>query len=107
MDFGVKQPVNPMDIADKRIRQDWIKNKHMKAFNFYRNNGIQEVDIIIDSPVSYKDAKKDAIILEVDGIKLPVISIDHLIKMKKKAGREVDKFDISELKVIKHIGRKK
>src|SRR3989338_519783 len=34
--YHVKQPVNPMLIADKRTREDWIKNKHMKAFNFYK-----------------------------------------------------------------------
>jgi hypothetical protein len=35
--YSVKQPVDPMGIADKKIRQEWIKNKHMKAFNFYKS----------------------------------------------------------------------
>jgi hypothetical protein len=95
--FSVKQPVDPMGIADKRIRHDWIKNKHMKAFNFYRRD-LQEVDIIIDSPVSYEDAAKDAIIKEVDGVRLPVVSFRKLIRMKQKAGRVQDKADILELK---------
>jgi len=104
--FGVKQPVNPMDIADNAIRRDWIENKHMKAFNFYKDGGLLEVDIIVESPVSYKEARKDAVIINTAGIRLPVISINHLIKMKKKAGRNIDILDISELKVIKNLRKR-
>ena len=32
---------------------------------------------------------------------LPVISLDNLIKMKKNAGRNIDRFDIEELRKIK------
>ncbi len=49
--YGIKQPVDPMGIAHQKTRQDWIRNKHMKAFNFYKDDGFKEVDIIIDSPV--------------------------------------------------------
>lgn len=101
--FFVKQPVDPMGIADARIRLDWIKNKHMKAFNFYKDKSLEEVDIIIESPVSYKEARKDVVSFNVDGIRLSVISIDNLIKMKKKAGRDIDKLDISELREIKRM----
>ncbi len=104
--YHVKQPVDPMGIADKATRQDWIKNKHMKAFNFYREDTYQEVDIIIESPVSFQEARKNAILMPVDDLKLPIISIDHLIKMKNKARRDIDNFDISELKKIKKLRKK-
>ncbi len=103
--YHVKQPVDPMGIADKKIRHDWIHNKHMKAFNFYKEDELKEVDIIIESPVSYEEARNDALKIKVEGITLPVISIDNLIKMKKNTGRSVDKFDIEELKRIKRIKR--
>jgi len=103
--YHVKQPVDPMGIADKKIRRDWIHNKHMKAFNFYKEDELKEVDIIIESPVSYEEARNDALKIKVEGITLPVISIDNLIKMKKNTGRSVDKFDIEELKRIKRIKR--
>lgn len=104
--YRVKQPVDPMGIADEATREDWIKNKHMKAFNFYKEEGLKEVDIIIDTPVPFAAARKDAIIINVDGIGLPVISIDHLIKMKRNAGRPLDKVDIGELKKIKKLRKK-
>ena len=101
--YRVKQPVDPMGIADKKTREDWIKNKHMKAFNFYKYDEFKEVDIIIDAPVSYRQAGKSARRIKSGNITLPVVSIDHLIKMKKNTGRGVDQLDISELKKIKRL----
>lgn len=103
--YRVKQPVDPMKIADKKTREGWIKNKHMKAFNFYKKGELKEVGIIIKSPVSFEEAKKSAIRIKVGGITLPVISIDNLIRMKKNTGRSIDKLDIEELKKIKRLRR--
>lgn len=105
--YRVKQPVDPMGIADQKTRNDWIRNKHMKAFNFYKHDEFEEVDLIIDSPVSFKQAKKDANRIRCGDMMLPVISIDHLIKMKKKAGRSVDQSDIQELKIIKKLRKRR
>lgn len=101
--YRVKQTVDPMRIADRKTREDWIKNKHMKAFNFYKEKGLKEVDIIIESPVSFEEARKNVIRIKVDDLILPVISINNLIKMKKKTGRAIDKLDIGELKKIKKL----
>jgi predicted nucleotidyltransferase len=109
--YQVKQPVNgersrtidPMKIADRKTREDWIKKKHMKAFNFYKEDELKEVDIIIESAVSFEEAEKSVVRIKVDDLTLPVISIDELIKMKRKTGRAVDKLDIEELKKIKGL----
>ena len=105
--YHVKQPVDPMGIANEKIRHEWIHNKHMKAFNFYKEDELKEVDIIIESPVSYEEAKKGALKIKIEDTILPVISIDNLIKMKRNTGRSVDKFDIGELKKIKKLKRMK
>lgn len=103
--YRVKQPVDPIGIANEKIRYEWIHNKHMKAFNFYKEDELKEVDIIIDTPVSFKEAKKSARRLKIDNIILPVISISNLIKMKKGTARSVDKLDIEELKKIRKLKR--
>lgn len=105
--YHVKQPVDPMGIADKATRTDWICNKNMKAFNFYKEDKMEEVDIIIDSPVQYKDAKNDAVLIKSGSLAIPVISVKRLIKMKKNAGRPVDKFDVEELKRVEKFNRNK
>lgn len=99
--YRVKQPVDPLRFSDKATREDWIKNKHLKAFNFYK--GLNEVDIIIDTPVSFEQAKKDIVWIKGGDITLPVISIKNLIKMKKKASRGVDKLDVMELNEISKL----
>ena len=77
----------------------------MKAFNFYKEDDLNEVDIIIHSPVSFEKARKKPIRIKIDDLNLPVISINQLIKMKGKTGRAIDKLDIDELKKIKKLKR--
>ena len=99
--YRVKQPVNPEMIADKKTRRDWIENKNMKAFNFYKSErSYEEVDIIIDSPVSFDKASKDAVRVKLGNLTLHVISKKNFIIMKKKAGRDRDLDDIKDLKLI-------
>ena len=102
--YHVKQPVDPAKIADKKIRKDWIKNKNMKAFNFYKGERTyEEVDIVIDSPVDFKEAIKDALETRVGGLALKVISPKNFIKMKKASGRDKDLKDIEELKIARSM----
>lgn len=104
--YKIKQPVDPMGIADKKTREDWIKNKSMKAFSFYKDDDYREVDIIIESPVSFEKAEKTAKIFRTDGIKIKVISAGNLIKMKDSTGRERDKEDTTKLKEVKRIKKR-
>jgi len=102
--YHVKQPVDPIMIADKKTREDLIKNRHMKAFNFYKSEkSYEEVDIVIDSPVTYDAAIKNAKKAKVRGLDLTVISVKDLIKMKRSSGQDKDLKDIEELKLFKKI----
>lgn len=105
--YYVKQPVDPIGIADRKTREDWINNKNMKAFNFYKNKSLKEVDLVIESPVSFEKALENSDKIRVAGITLPVICIDDLIKMKKVSGRQIDELDINELRRIKRLRKKK
>ncbi len=101
--FKPRVSVDIMDFANKEKRENWIKNKNMKAFTLVNLNwAINEIDVIIDSPVSYEDAIKDVNYIEFDNISLPIVSIDCLIKMKDKTGRSQDKADIRYLLTIKN-----
>lgn len=103
--YHIKQPLDPMGIVDKATREYWINKKHMKAFNFYKENGLKEVDIIIDTPVSFEEAKKDILRIKSGNISIPVVSINNLIKMKRNTGRSIDKLDIEELNKIRKLRR--
>ncbi|NQT46204.1 MAG: hypothetical protein HQ593_01835 [Candidatus Omnitrophica bacterium] len=105
--YSVKQPVDPMGIADARTRKKWIEEKGMKAFNFYKADSGKEVDIIIDSPVSFKEAQKSMVLVRGGGLTLPVLSTDNILKMKKEAGRDIDQLDIKYLNKIKGLKKTK
>lgn len=54
----------------------------------------RRIDIItqIDG-VTYDEADEDKIVVEVEELKLPVLSLDKLIKNKMPTGREKDELD--------------
>jgi len=59
------------------------------------------IDIITGiSGVSFEDAYQDRVEIEFGGFKLPVISIDDLIKNKIASGRPQDLADVERLKKI-------
>jgi hypothetical protein len=54
----------------------------------------RRIDIITQiSGVAYDEADKDKIIVELEELKLPVLSLEKLIKNKMSTGREKDKLD--------------
>ena len=99
--FKPKVPVKMMELAIKQKRQVWVKNKNMKAFNFINPDWeLSEIDIIIDSPIDYERAIKNATKVKLENIAIPLISIKDLIKMKRVSGRAQDKADIANLNKI-------
>lgn len=101
--FKPKVPVDIMDFAKKEIRESWIKNKNMKAFNLVNTEwAISEIDIIIDSPVDYKKGHKGLKHIILHDVSIPVISIDDLIKMKHITERQQDEADIRYLRKLKN-----
>jgi len=59
----------------------------------------RRIDIITSiSGVSFEDAKSDISYAEVEGLKLPILSIEKLIKNKTATGRDKDLLDVKLLK---------
>jgi hypothetical protein len=99
--YKPKVPVNPHDLSDKTKRNSWINNKGMKAFNLYSDSQpIGEIDIVIDSPMTYDELKSRAVFIELPGCPVPVVSIRDLIRLKSHAGRKQDLADVEHLKLI-------
>ena len=85
-----------------------------KAPEIYKNIGENYQDIII-APIVQETVKANTAKYKLDelvknretviakNIEIPIISIDDLITLKEKAGRERDKIDIKALKKIKEL----
>ncbi|MDI6736682.1 MAG: hypothetical protein QME42_10925 [bacterium] len=101
--FKPKVPVDIMDFANKEKRDDWIKNKNMKAFNLINPDwAMSEIDVIINTPIDYKKGIKNVNYISLGNISVPTISIGDLIKMKQVTDRRQDAADIRYLLEIKN-----
>ena len=99
--YKPKVPIDPKDLADESKRNSWIQDRGLKAINFYSEKlPVGEIDIVIDSPISYNELKKRSIKIELQGEKVPVVSIYDLIELKMQAGRKQDLADVEHLKVV-------
>jgi predicted nucleotidyltransferase len=78
-----------------------LKQKNMIVFSFWRPDRPYEViDVFVKEPIPFKElwSKREKVPLE--NIKIPVISIGHLIRLKKQANRLQDISDIEALKKL-------
>jgi predicted nucleotidyltransferase len=99
--YRPKVPIDPKDLADETKRNSWLHEKGMKALNFYSETlPIGEIDIVIDSPIPYKELKSRAIKIELREEKIPTVSIHDLIELKLRAGRKQDLADVEHLRIV-------
>lgn len=98
--YRPKIPVDPKDLSDETKRNSWIHEKGMKALNFYSETlPIGEIDILMDSPIPYKELKSRAIRIKLQDEKIPTVSIHDLIELKLRAGRKQDLADVEHLRM--------
>ena len=108
--------VKPNDINSRKLYKALARfgaPLDQVKINDFSNEGIifqigvipRRIDIItkIDG-VKYEKADEDKIIVEIEGLKIPVISSDKLIKNKMSTGREKDELDVKTLRKKKISG---
>lgn len=99
--YSPRAPVQPKDLADEKTREVWIKEKNLKAFSFFsEEHPVGEIDLLIDHPIPYKDVRKRAMLLDLGGVGVPVVSIPDLVELKMKSGRKQDVSDVEHLKIL-------
>ena len=98
MDIGLKSrlPVNAEEVF--HFRENYIQKRNLIAWSFYNpDNPLEIVDVIItEDAKSYKSLTKT-----IGGLKIKVISLEDLIKLKKKSGRPQDIEDVNALEKLK------
>jgi hypothetical protein len=94
--------IDPHDFAKKEIRDGWIEEKHMKAFNFTKSGGGEhkELDIVIEHSLHFETSYKDRSDKNYGPLKVPVLNKDDLILMKVDSGRAKDMKDVELLKKL-------
>ena len=85
-------------LLDPARRQGWIDQKNMEVFSFYDpDQPMALVDIMIREPVDYRTLRERAVMMDIDGLSVPVASREDLIAMKRISDRPQDREDIKAL----------
>lgn len=86
-------PIRAQDLIS--MRQEYIENRNLIAWSFvdYKNPS-RQVDILITKDLKTMDIEK----VSVGGRKIPVASLNELLKMKTESGRPQDLIDIESIK---------
>ncbi len=102
--YRPRLPVDAKELLSPDVRENWKKTKGLVAFTFIHPKiQYQEVDLLLESPVSFIQADRNKTVVTVESARIPVMSVDHLIVMKRMAGRPQDLDDIGTLERIKHL----
>jgi hypothetical protein len=105
--YRPRLPVSPGELLDPLKRRRWVEEKASVAFNFFHPKlPYQEVDLLLQSPVSFSEAYPQRVTIRAGAIRIPVISIGHLIEMKRAIDREQDRSDIKTLERIKELKKR-
>jgi hypothetical protein len=108
-DFGLKPrlPINPLDFCDESIRKQWIEQRGMMALSFFHPTGTTVgVDLLVQYPMDYDLLVSQSMKGDLNGVEIRYCGFDHLIEMKKAAGRKIDLSDVQELEMIRNAKNK-
>lgn len=99
--YKPRVPVKAEDLADADMRRQWRTDKGMRVFSFYNPaKPVQLVDVFIDEPIPYSKVREGKKIFEAAGIRIPVVSVEHLKALKRISARPQDLADIEALEAI-------
>jgi predicted nucleotidyltransferase len=92
----------PLDsLAQPELIEQWHREKGMLAFGLRGAEAMATVlDVLVRPVIQFDDLRRDATMVEVGSISIPVASVEHLIAMKTGTGRSKDLIDIEELRKI-------
>ena len=93
-----------MALQDHEQVRKWLKEKNMTAYSFSPPpyNPLM-IDVLMEESLRFEKVYGKKVVKKNNGINIPVIGIDDLIRMKKKAGRAEDLLDLKKLLKLKGL----
>ena len=99
--YKPRVPVELEDFISETNRKNWIEGKNMKVFSVYNpKDEAEHIDVLVQYNLDFKEVYKNKVIYNVEGVNMPIISIEDLIKLKEEANRNIDRSDILALRKI-------
>jgi len=96
--YRARIPADPHGFADEETRESWARDKNMMVFTFWDATARRaQVDIFVRYPLAFDSLWEQATRVEVEGYPVRLASPEHLVDMKRQAGRPKDLEDIKAL----------
>ena len=100
-DYRPRAPVPLEQFAEASIRQSWIADKGLTVFSLWSPSSPgTEVDLFVREPFVFATCYARAVMVELEGVTVPVIGLSDLIALKRAAGRAKDLQDADALAAI-------
>jgi hypothetical protein len=95
-------PVPVTQFTDETTRQSWIRDKNMVVFQMQSPGHAETpIDLFVTEPFDFDQEYETALIGELEpGLSTRFVAIDALIRMKEAAGRDKDREDVRQLRLL-------
>ena len=104
LNYIERLPVSIKSLNDHKLVKKWLKEKNMTAYAFFPPvQTLLTIDVLVEDSLKFGKLIKTGIVKKFDNVNIPVVSIDYLIKMKKRAARPKDLEDLDNLIKLKNL----
>lgn len=104
MGYVTRIPVQIQELRDPKKVEKWIKEKGLKAYTYQSGNSPRpEIDILVEDSMKFIKHSKNKKVIRAWNIRVPVVSYEHLLEMKKASTRPKDLMDLRVLLELKGL----
>jgi len=105
--FLPQNPVKAVELLDPAARRQWKREKGMEVFSFVDpGQPMTLIDVFIEEKIPFGEVMKELVRVTAKGITIPVVSLAHLKRLKKEAGRPQDVADIEAIESLEQAEEK-
>lgn len=91
---------------EPQLIEQWYREKGMLVFSLRSKEAMATVlDVLVKPTAPFEELRRNATLLNMVPLQIPVASVEHLIAMKSGTGRGKDRIDIEELQKIHYGGK--
>lgn len=95
LNYVASVPVALKSLVNKSDREKIVREKNMIVYSFYNSrSGCASLDVLIDVPLTFDELWKEREIRNNNNLNLNLVSLHHLIELKKYSNRKQDNDDI-------------
>jgi len=100
LNFKPGIPINPLDMAKEKKREEWMREKNVKVVTFYNpESQLLQIDVLITKDLSSMRKMR----MKINGFEISIVDYDDLLRMKKETARSTDLIDIEKLQELRKL----